>query len=69
MSQFISFQQPGDGRGAANKLVLLNTSYISHAEYEHDKGTLALVTGTGGNEREYRLVGQSAQDVLRVLRW
>ena len=68
MSQFVSFQQPVEARGSANRLVLLNVAYISHAEYEHDKGTLSLVTGTGGNEREYRLTGQAAQEVLRVLR-
>ena len=68
MSQFVSFQQPGDGKASANRLVFLNLAYISHAEYEQEKGTLSLVTGTGGNEREYRLTGQAAQEVLRVLR-
>ena len=68
MSQFISFQQPSDARESTNKLILLNVAYISHAEYVHDKGTLSLVTGTGGNEREYHLTGQGAQEVLRVLR-
>lgn len=68
MSQFVSFQQPADGRDSVQKLVLLNLAFISHAEYEHEKGKLSLVTGTGGNEREYRLTGQAAQEVLRVLR-
>ena len=68
MSQFVSFQQPGEPREAASKLVFLNVAYISHAEYEREKGTLSLVTGTGGSEREYRLTGQAAQEVLRVLR-
>lgn len=68
MSQFVSFQQPADTRDPVQKLVFLNLRYISHAEYEQDKGTLLLVTGTGGSEREYRLTGQAAQEVLRVLR-
>ena len=68
MSQFVNFQQSGSKDDSASRLVFLNVAYISHAEYDQEKGMLALVTGTGGNEREYRLTGQSAQEVLRVLR-
>ena len=68
MSQFVSFQRPADGQDPVQKLVFLNLRYISHAEYDHERGALLLVTGTGGSEREYRLTGQAAQEVLRVLR-
>ena len=68
MSQFVSFQQPADGREPAQKLVFLNVRYISHAEYDQAQGSLLLVTGTGGSERDYHLTGQAAQEVLRVLR-
>lgn len=68
MTQFVNFQQPGDREDSVSRLVFLNVAFIVHAEYEPEKGVLSLVTGTGGNEREYRLTGQSAQEVLRVLR-
>ena len=68
MSQFVSFQQPADGRDPVQKLVFLNVQYISHAEYDQQQGSLLLVTGTGGSERDYHLTGQAAQEVLRMLR-